>query len=282
MLRVKLLIFILSLVLLIPQVFAGFEELKGEHFIVYYQKDYKSFAKDILSYAEQHYVEIAEDLGYSRYSKFWLWDKRVKIYIYPDHNSYLKASGMQDWSHGMATYDDKVIMSYVRGEGFMESILPHEIAHLMFRDFVGFKGEIPLWLDEGVAQWAEKNKRKQIKQLMKQAFDKREFFSIQDMMKIDLKEVSAKNKIYIYYTTHKEEPVMLLISGGNLVDLYYLEAVSLVGFMIERHGGKSFTDFCRALRDGKTIDQALKKAYPHTIKDRVSLEAGWRQYVEEQ
>ena len=128
------------------------KELKGEHFIAYYSRD-PDFTQTALEKAEDYYQDIAEDLGYPRYSDFWTWDNRAKIYLYPDHASYLAATGRPTWSEGMADYQNKAIASYTGSPGFLENILPHEIAHLTFREFVGFKGEIPDWLDEGVAQW---------------------------------------------------------------------------------------------------------------------------------
>ncbi|MDB4349908.1 hypothetical protein OAA99_03040, partial [Omnitrophica bacterium] len=128
------------------------KELDSDHFVIYYTQDEK-FAKEVTRNAEDYYKDIATDLGYPRYSEFWTWANRVKIYIYPDHASFLKASGQPQWSHGMADYTKKKILSYLWSEMFIDSILPHEIAHLVFRDFVGFTGKIPLWLDEGVAQW---------------------------------------------------------------------------------------------------------------------------------
>ena len=86
----------------------GWGELKGEHFIIYFVSD-EGFAKDVLDKAEVYYKNIATDLGYPRYSEFWLWEKRVKIYIFPDHASYLKATGQPDWTHGMADYTNKQI-----------------------------------------------------------------------------------------------------------------------------------------------------------------------------
>ena len=130
------------------------QELSGEHFIVYFLEN-KNFAQDTLDKAEVYYRNIAMELGYPRYSDFWTWDNRVKIYIYPDRKTYLQLTGEPAWSAGVASYDRKEIVSFAWSDNFLEFLLPHEITHLMFRDFVGFKGEVPLWLDEGVAQWAE-------------------------------------------------------------------------------------------------------------------------------
>ena len=58
----------------------NWQELKGEHFLVYFLQDQK-FAKDALDKSEMYYRNIASDLGYPRYADFWLWDKRVKVYI---------------------------------------------------------------------------------------------------------------------------------------------------------------------------------------------------------
>ncbi len=254
-----------------------FCELKGTHFIVYYCPEHLSFAKEVLLRAEKYYVDIAKDLGYERYSEFWLWDRRVKIYIYPNHESYLKASNMPGWSHGMADYVNRVIMSYFRGEGFLVSILPHEITHLMFRDFVGFTGQIPLWLDEGVAQWEEKPKR-HMKELMRDALKRKVFLSLRDMIEMDVKSIKSDDKIYVRYTNDDGTPLVLIFTGKNLINLYYLEAVSLVGFLIEKYGNKRFTNFCRCMRNGKNIEEALRSSYSEYFNTLEDLEEEWKEY----
>ncbi len=143
------------LLILTPARAEQWQVLNSDHFIVHFLSD-EQFARDVLDKSEIYYNDIATQLGYPRYSEFWLWDKRVKIFIYADHRSYLNATGQPDWSQGMADYRQKRISSYVWSSGFLESLLPHEIAHLIFRDFVGFKGEVPVWLDEGVAQWRKR------------------------------------------------------------------------------------------------------------------------------
>ncbi|MCM8791987.1 MAG: hypothetical protein NC826_02410 [Candidatus Omnitrophica bacterium] len=258
------------------------QELKGEHFIVYYTKD-ERFARQVLDKAEIYYREIASDLGYPRYSEFWLWDKRVKIYIYPDKELFLKATGQPSWSEGMADYGAKKIISYNLSQVFLESILAHEMAHLIFRDFVGFKGEIPLWLDEGVAQWAERAKRNHLKQMAKKLYEEDRLLSLEDMMKLDIRHIRTEGEVYVRSTTSKDgQPRVLFLSGENLVSIYYLQAFSLVGFLIERYGADSFTHFCRNLRDGKKLNNALSATYPNYIRTLEELERRWRKYLSEQ
>src|SRR6056300_1211604 len=73
------------------------KEVSGEHFLVYYLTD-KKFAKNVAEQSEVYYKRIATEMGYQRYSDFWLWDKRVKIYIYDKRERFLKATGQPTWS----------------------------------------------------------------------------------------------------------------------------------------------------------------------------------------
>ncbi|MCM8782368.1 MAG: hypothetical protein NC828_04890, partial [Candidatus Omnitrophica bacterium] len=151
-----------------------------------------------------------------------------------------------------------------------------------FRDFVGFKGEIPLWLDEGVAQWAEESKRQWMKFNIKQLFQKDSLLSLEDMMKLDIRIID-KDKVYIRPTRTKDgQKGVLLLSGDNLINTYYLQSVSLVGFLIEKYGSDRFADFCRQLRDGKTLEEALKTGYTVYICNLKELEDRWREYLKEE
>jgi len=260
---------------------APWQEVKGDHFIVYFSQDEK-FARDVLYKAEVYYQRIAAALGYSRYSEFWTWDKRVKVYIYPDHRAYCRATNSPDWTHGVARYREKVIASYVWGEGFLEALLPHEMAHLIFRDFVGFRGEVPLWLDEGVAQWSEESKRQQMKAVVKNLLAQGMLMSLKDMIGLDVRSLKPGAAIKAASAADAAGNRRgLSFETEELIPLFYAEAVSLVGFLIERYGADEFTVFCRNLRDGKTLDDALKSAYPVYIHSAAELEMRWVAYINE-
>lgn len=256
------------------------EEVRSEHFIVFFYALNKEFADEVSTTAEEYYDSVAEELGYVRYSNFWQWNKRVKIYIYPDHKSYLLASKQQSWSHGMANYTQKYIMSYVLGKDFLDRLLVHEITHLIFRDFVGFKGEVPLWLDEGIAQWEEKNARQlRIDNIRKLATGKR-LVSLDAMMQINVRNVKSGSKVKatgLY--TKGDKKLLLELSGDEFVGTYYLQAFSLVGFLISKFGAEDFIVFSRQLRDGKTIVQALQFTYPTQIRSLEKLEEEWKKYI---
>ena len=230
----------------------SWKEERGDHFIVYYRGDEK-FAKDISRQAERYYNQIASDIGYPRYSNFWQWDNRVKVYIYPSKEDYQKASGQPAWSNGMADYLSKKILTYNWRENFLDGLLPHEITHLVFRDFVGFKGQVPLWIDEGIAQWEEPKKRAKARPIA--------FYLIQNQSVIPLADLTTMNSL-----SGRDE---------NTVNAFYMQSVSLVDFLIKSYGAQTFTEFCRQLRDGKRLNEALSFSYSGSIKDIDELQNKW-------
>ena len=268
-------------------------EVKGDHFIIMYDPatpspasgefpaDIEAFAGQVLDAAEKYYSRIASDIGYARASGFWTWENRVRLYIYPSHAAYV-ASGNPEWSHGVADYEKKTISSYAFSGDFLVSILPHELAHLIFRDFVGFKGEVPLWLDEGVAQWEEEAKRAELKKVIKKLYDEDALLSISDMMALKLSAIKSMDGLYIRsIMTRKGSRGVLCLTGENLIATYYAQSVSLVSFLIERFGSDDFAQFCRQLRDGKSLTEALSTVYPQYIHSLDEFEEKWREYLAE-
>ncbi len=241
-----------------PALCQEWRELRGDHFIIFYRSD-ERFAAEVARRAELYYTQIASDLGYARYSNFWQWEKRVKIYIYPAQAEFLAESGQPEWSHGMASYTKKAIYTYISHERFLESLLPHEITHLIFRDFVGLHGTIPLWLDEGVAQWEEPDKRAIAKQAARYLIETGKWIPLADLTSIDIRDSSDAER----------------------VQAFYMQAVSLVDYLIRAYGPSEFTEFCRELRDGKPLEAALRAAYTNSIDSLPELEAKLKRYVQE-
>ncbi|MFH1045537.1 MAG: hypothetical protein V1727_01050 [Candidatus Omnitrophota bacterium] len=255
----KLFLICVCLLALAGQVSAEvWEELKGEHFLAYYQRN-KGFAKEVLEKAEEYYKQIALDLGYARSHNFWSWDSRVKIYLFPDNKSYLtyiKSLGYPEWAVGMADYSHKEIISFNLSNGFLDTVLPHEITHLMFRDYVG-GNNIPLWIDEGVAQWSEKGRRAQVRQEIKKQLAHHSPIPMDRMMSLNIGQVD----------------------NDFIVELYYVQAVSMIDFLISRFGADKFIYLCRQLRDGKEFEEALRFAYPNNLRDPDDLQLQWTDYL---
>lgn len=234
----------------------GWRELKGGHFIVYHQGREEEAAA-ILRKAEDCYSEIADDLGYVRYENFWQWERRVKILVYPDLPSFLAATRQPGWSSGSANYTTKEIIGFLGSSAFLNDTLPHEIAHLVFRDFVGFAGDAPLWLDEGVAQWVERSKRAVVRYAARDLYEQKKLMSLSVLTRTDVR-----------------------VSGNSEeARSFYIQAASLVEFLISRYGTDRFTQLCRQLRDGRSLDEALRFVYPTQMRGIEALETEWLAYL---
>ncbi len=166
---------LLGLALFGPIVFSeasAWQTKKSDHFILYYEGMDQTFPDRVVREAESHYGEITDALGFSRRSEFWLWEKRCRIYLYGSKEEYHTLTKQEEWSGGFSVPSDRKIVSYQGSGEFSDSILPHELAHLIFRDFLGTKnGQVPLWMDEGLAMAQEKTKRVSLDALVKNMVD---------------------------------------------------------------------------------------------------------------
>jgi len=232
-------------------------EQRSQHFLIYYKNAPEDFIISIEEAAEQYYTEITQNLGFTRYNN-WTFDKRAKIYIYDDQDDYIHSAKQAGWSHGAVSAQKREIWTFPAAHGFFDSTLPHELGHIVFREFVGFRARIPLWLDEGVAMYQEKAKRWGAHALVKQAMAQNQFIPLDQLM-------------WMYLTNQTPREV---------VELFYAESASIVYFLITELGEYRFVRFCQKLANGSTFENALHLAYPHykTIKD---LNKAWVKYLEQ-
>jgi len=233
----------------------NWEEYRSSHFIIFYKDVPQDFIKSVENSAEGYYQEITRNLGLVR-EQSWTWDKRVKIYIYQDADDYVESSKQAGWSHGSASFLEREIHTYPAANGFFDSILPHELGHIIFREFVGSNSFIPTWLDEGVAMYQEKARRWGSNKDVKKAMEENKF--------IPLRELSM---VKLYSNTDKE-----------FVELFYAEAASIVYYLMTELGEYKFLDFCRELKSGKSFEGALKSSYIR-FKDTDDLNKSWIEYL---
>lgn len=228
---------------------------KSSHFIVYYKQAPEDFIKRVISSSEDYYQKIASDLGFNRFN-FWLWDERSKIYIYNDALDYQLATGQPDWSGGNASVRDKVISSFPYARDFFETVLAHEMGHIIFREFVGFDNyAVPLWLDEGVASYQEKSKYGQADILVRKAIESGKFIPLERLPQ------------------HGGQFSM----PANTAGLFYAESFSAVDFLIKKFGKDKFVNFCRGLRDKRNFDSALASSYPFNYTGQ--MQQAWKEYL---
>lgn len=236
----------------------GWNQEKSTHFIVYYKDADEKFVRQTSEKAEEYYASIADELGFTRYD-FWLWDKRAKIYIYNNAEDYQSNTGKPAWSGGVAYYHEKVIETFPWAMGFFDSLLPHELGHIIFREFVGGQSNAPQWLDEGVAMYQEKRRRLiEVKSELLTAIENKKI--------IPLEQLSTLNVAFIGDT--------------DKVKIFYLEAFSVVDYLIKEFGKDNFVEFCRALRERKPFNEAINDGY-RVFKNLEELNKAWIRYLKD-
>lgn len=228
---------------------------KSTHFIVYYKNAPKDFLEKLISKSEDYYNTIAENLGFRRYN-FWLWDNRAKIYVYDDVTDYQNVTGLPAWSWGAVIPKEKTIHVFPYTEWFFEIILPHELGHIIFREFVGFDNTaIPIWLDEGVASYQEKFRRPVANRLVRKAMNENRFISLEWLSNISPHSI--------------KEP--------EIVELFYAASISVVDYLIKEFGKDRFFFFCQALRDKKNFEETMASIY--RFKNIKELDSSWQRYL---
>lgn len=230
-------------------------EYRANHFLIYYKNVPQDFVKAVEEQAEYYYDQITENLGFRRFTT-WTFDERAKIYIYDDQDDYIKSANQYHWSHGAANTKTKTIRTFPSAHGFFDSTLPHELGHIIFREFVGFNADLPLWFEEGVAMYQEKAKRWGAHKAVRKAVQEGKFIPLKELSRMPL--------------SSNMDPA--------LVNLYYAEAASVVYFMITELGQFRFVDFCRNLQAGRKFEDALQLTYGR-FKNVDDLNATWLRNV---
>lgn len=244
--------------------FSRWQSSEGEHFVVhYYDKYHASTAAHVLNKAEEYYDKVAYQIGYSRYSDFWTWEDRVKIFIFPDQASFLLTTGQKIWSKGYAVRDSKLfesraIVTFHQEESFINNLLPHEIAHLVVKDYIGFDRPLPIWFEEGVAQQQEIKDSAQEEAMIFLA-KSGQYIPFEMLSNLDIRREADEMKVAVFYAQSR----------------------SIIEFLIKVYGREAFARLCGNLRDDMDLLQALANAYGGSIDSMAALERKWLGYMKD-
>jgi hypothetical protein len=143
-------------------------------------------------------------------------------------------------------------MTFKQEENFSDGLLPHEISHLILHDFIPNE-RIPVWFDEGVAQMQEMDKRAMARSIMRKLTSGDQYIPFDKFMRWDIRTESDPRKAQIFY----------------------VQSLSVVDYLITKYGVGAFGRLCRQLRDNKDFSTALAGAYAGIFKSPQELEKKW-------
>ena len=182
-------------------------------------------------------------------------DEPIDIYIYADTDDLREAVLYEpSWTGGQAFPDqDIVILGISQSDlDWGRAAIVHELTHVLVGHLTfSCLGDVPTWLNEGLAVYSEGELDAQSQKQLEDAIRNDTLLTVRSLSG-SFSEVSVK------------------------AYLSYSQSYSITRFLIETYGQEEMTALLLALTDGMTIDDALIQTYGFDIE---GLEVAWRQAV---
>ena len=218
---------------------------QGSEISLFWYEGSDSFARELMDTCEEGLARLTEDIG--TYP-----ERPINIYVYASDDD-LKGALIfpQEWTGGVAfpTFST-IAIGIAQGElDWGEKALVHELTHLVVHQVTfGPYGQLPLWLDEGLATYNEGELDPFLRSYLEEAISKGELISVRSLCSP--------------FSAYAEKAY-----------LSYAQSYSLVEYLLDNYGQESMLDLLAILKEGSTYDEALTEVYGFDIDD---LDARWR------
>ncbi|HXZ94888.1 MAG TPA: peptidase MA family metallohydrolase [Dehalococcoidia bacterium] len=218
---------------------------QGGELTLFWYEGSNSFAQELMNTCQEGLASLAQDIG--TYS-----ERPIKIYVYAS-DSDLKGAmiSSNEWTGGVAFTDFGIIaISIAPSElDWGKKALVHELTHLVVRQatFSPY-GQLPLWLDEGLAMYSEGE--------------------LDPVFLSYLEEAISEDKLISVRTLCSP-----FSAYSDKASLSYAESYSLVKYLLDNYGQEKMLNLLAVLKQGSTYDEALTAVYGF---DMDGLDAGWR------
>lgn len=218
--------------------------LGGELSLFWYEGD-TTFAQELMDACEEGLTRSTQDIG--AYP-----EKPIEIYIYASTVD-LKGAMIfpQEWTGGVAFTAFSTIAIGIPPSELVwgKRALVHELMHLVVHQATfGPYGQLPVWLDEGLAMYSEGELDPVLRSYLEEAISRNELISVRSLCSP--------------FSAYSEK-----------ASLSYAQSYSLVVYLLDNHGQDSMLDLLTVLKQGSTYDEALTEVYGFDID---GLDARWR------
>lgn len=213
-----------------------------EHFSIFYRD--LAQAKIVGDKAEYYFEKIVYDLGHEKDLK---WNKKCQVFIVENTDKwrdFLKSIGFNaDLIGGFVpNYEEKEMFLCAISEGYLAMTFPHELTHLIFRDIAG-KSTIPLWLNEGLANY-EASLTSFSNEMLRKNIQRGTHILLGDLLRM---------------TRYPE--------GKEARELFYAQSEKMVEFLITQCGREKFRKFCDLILKDKSFKDVISSVYGKDFKD---------------
>jgi len=204
---------------------------QGSELTLFWYEGSDFFAQELMDTCEEGLARLTEDIG--TYP-----ERPIKIYIYASTTDLQEAMIFpQEWTGGVGELD------------WGKRALVHELTHLVVHQatFSPY-GQLPLWLDEGLAMYNEGELDPQYRARLEEAVQEDELISVRSLCSP--------------FSAEREKAL-----------LSYAQSYSLVEYLLDNYGQYRMLDLLTLLKEGATYDEALTEVYGFDIE---GLDTNWR------
>jgi oligopeptide transport system substrate-binding protein len=224
----------------------GWRSLEGDKVTLFWYSGDQSFAQELMDAALEALEKLARDTGAEL-------EQPAKIYIYASYEELRGAMvNPQEWTGGAAftKYGIVVIGIDVDNLAWGKRTVAHELAHLVnYQMTFNPYGDLPTWLSEGLAMYAEGELTPGHWSVLNQAISEDRLISVQSLSSS--------------FPAAAEE-----------AGLSYAQSYSLIDFLIREYGRDKMLQLLRVFKQGSSYDDALLEVYGF---DQDGLDALWLQ-----
>jgi len=218
---------------------------QGGELTLFWYEGSDSFARELMDACEEGLARLTQDIG--TYP-----ERPIKIYIYASTSDLQGAMIFpQEWSGGVAFTAFSTIAIGIPPSGldWGKKALVHELTHLVVHQatFSPY-GQLPLWLDEGLATYNEGELDLVLRSSLERAILEDELISVRSLCSPFSAETE---KAY----------------------LSYAQSYSLVEYLLDNYGQDKMLDLLALLKHGSTYNEALTEVYGFDI---AGLDDRWR------
>jgi hypothetical protein len=221
------------------------QTVSGDNINLHWYDGGSSFGPELHQSAVKSLADLAKVTGLRT-------DKPIDLYIYGNNQDMKDAMLFEpSWTGGRAYPDHNSVVIGIAPDqiDWGKRTEAHELTHVLVGQLTfSCLGEMPTWLNEGLAMYGEGGPEDDQTALFDEAL---------------------KNNTLL--------PVRSLSGGfaeeSTQANASYAQSYSLVQFLIKQGGQDKMTVVLRTLRDGSTVDEALQQVYGFDIE---GFEDAWR------
>ncbi|MBI5953540.1 MAG: hypothetical protein HY865_17940 [Chloroflexi bacterium] len=219
----------------------------GDLRLHWYDND-KAFAQTMLDAGVEGLRRNKEQAGLTT-------DTPIDLYVYPNYDDMREAILYEpSWTGGMAFSEFNIFIMGVSqsDSAWDKNTVIHELTHILVGHLTfSCLGDVPTWLNEGLAMYSEGELDSGAQAQLDQAISSDTLLTVRSL------------------------------NGGfselpDKANLSYSQSYSITNFLIETYGQEKLTELLKALRDAKPVDDALLEIYGF---DSDGLEDAWRKSV---